>query len=171
MSFSAHAPISTLEKKLETDSIQIGARQSTGTGAALGSRDDLLHDLAASTNALRTLAILSFAGYYIAHGQFEGDALTRKVTVALVEGLRGVRLYRPRPTEVAVLIPGSPEGAERVLAQAAAALTKQFPHARTVIGFGTAQLPAEANDPAQALRIADSRLPLRTPRERRLLPR
>jgi hypothetical protein len=141
------------------------------TTERLGDRHDLLRDLDVSSNAPRTLAILSLAGYYTAHGRFEGDVLTRKVTAAFLQGLRGVRAYRPRSTEIAVLIPGSPEGAEHVLAQAAAALKKLFPQARAVIGFGTVQLPAEASNPTQALRIADSRLPLRTPRERRLVPR
>jgi GGDEF domain-containing protein len=151
-----------------------GVEPSTNVGTGLGDRDALLRDLipaVAPSSEPRTLAILSLAGYYAAYGRFDGDALLRNVTAVLLEGLQGVRLYRLRSQEIAVLVPATPENAGRLLAEVTAALKERFPQARTVIGFGTALLPAEAREPILALRIADSRLPMRTPRERRLTPR
>jgi GGDEF domain-containing protein len=164
------------EKTVGTDSGNQAVGQEPDAVTGFGTRDALLRDVTeavAPSSAPQTLAMLDLRGYYNAYGQFEGDSLVRRVAGLLPQVLEGARFYRPRATEIAVLVPSSPEEAEQRLAEAAATLTARFAQARIVIGFGTAQLPGEARDAGLALRIADSRhfLRMRTPRDRRLVPR
>jgi GGDEF domain-containing protein len=158
------------------DATNPAAEQQWDAMTGFGNRDALLHDLkdaVALTAAPRTLAILDLRGYYAGYGQHEGDSLVRRIAALLPEALDGAAFYRPRSTELAVLVPGSADDAEQRLAEAAATLTARFAQSKIVIGFGTAQLPADAADAGLALRIANSRHFLRTraPRERRIVPR
>lgn len=150
--------------------------QEIDPATGFGTRAALLRDLEVAVTAEhppQTLAILDLRGYYDAFGRLEGDSLVKRLAARLPDVLESTRFYRPRMTEIAVLVQAPADVAEERLAAAASALTASVGQSRIVIGFGAAQLPDEARDSKLALRIADSRhfLRKRMPRNRRLIPR
>jgi GGDEF domain-containing protein len=150
--------------------------QATDRLTGFGNRSALLRDLEQAVepgSAPRTLAIFDLRGYAEAYGRIEGDSLLREISAALSEALAGVRIYRSRADELAVLVEGPEAVTEPRLLDAVAALNARFGRLNVVIAFGAATLPAEADAATVALRIADARhyLHNRGRRERRLVPR
>jgi hypothetical protein len=66
--------------------------------------------------------------------------------------------YRPRRDELCALISGSLDGVEAGLFEAANAVFEILGATGISLDFGTAFLPEEANDPIEALALADGRM-------------
>jgi len=133
-----------------------------------GSRRGLLSDLAAIAAGQRepaTLAIFDLGGFdlFIEHsGRLEAEVMLVRLAEGLAETLgQTASHYRPRYEEFAVLLAISPFAAEPLLAAATAKLTARFSAAGIVLTYGSALVPDEADDPIEALALADTRLFLR----------
>ncbi len=133
-----------------------------------GSRRRLLAHLAAiiaEQAEPATLAIFDLGGFdaFIDHsGRLEAEVLLVRVAEGLAETLGETTYhYRPRYEEFAAVLTVSPFAAEPLLAAAAATLTGRFASAGLVLTYGSAMVPEEAEDPIEALSLADTRLFLR----------
>jgi GGDEF domain-containing protein len=146
--------------------------------ASLGSREQLLCDVAAATERgapPRVLAIFGLAGFHAvvaSLGRPEGQALLEKLAERLADEVgTGGRRYWPRVDEFALICDGGEDAVERRLANAAATLQERCGQVEVMGAVGIVRLPEEASDALSALRLADERLgaalPTREPRSRR----
>jgi GGDEF domain-containing protein len=109
-------------------------------------------------------ALDGFVEFEELYGVLEARKLLRRLSERLVEAVGGLgSCYRPRGDEFAVLI-GSPAGASTVLKSAVSALTERERYYSIVASGGHVLLPSEADDPIEALVVADKRLSANAPR-------
>lgn len=153
-----------------------GVEGATDALTGLGTRSTLLDDLAAavkSDSARWTLAIFDIGGYFESRGRIDAEALVRDLAGHLRATLKDAAFYRPRETELAVLVNGAGAAAEQRLSDSVSAFAAREGQPEVVLAFGAATLPLEAGEPTVAMRIAESRNPLRKSRrrERRQFPR
>lgn len=128
---------------------------------AVGSRAGLNADLASIGTGPVTVAVLDLDGFKFYNDSFghpAGDALLRRIARRLTQqlGNRG-RIYRIGGDEFCVLMRGS---------AASASISGELKEATHVVGdgfeitasVGTADFPGEAEDPAEAIALADERM-------------
>lgn len=149
------------------------AERSTGQSYGVGSRPELLDDLAAavgSEQAPSLLAIFALEGlrdYNERYGGLAREELLSHLAVRLTKTLtRKGRCYQPRTDEFAVLIEARIADALPLLRPLATTLCHHDRYAPVTVAFGAAVLPDEAADPVEALHLADQRLTSNAPRRR-----
>ena len=129
-----------------------------------GSRLRLMTDLAEAVSPFslpRTLACFDLGGlheYGALYGSVEVDALLPRLAARFSAALGHAACYRPRDDEFATLLDDSLAASEPRLRAAAEALTVHFGQFGIAFAFGAAVLPSEADDPVEAIALADSRL-------------
>ena len=142
-------------------------------------REALMEDLAAALAPGRgacVLAVFDLAGaaeYRRVYGYLASDTLIARLASVFAEVMAApARLYRSREDEFWALLDWPADSARALVDAATAALRRSGAEAHVIATSGIALLPAEAGDPMEALRVADSRLgAVRRPRERRASPR
>jgi diguanylate cyclase (GGDEF)-like protein len=146
------------------------AEATTDSLTGLGNRRALSADLgdALAGGGEWTLALFDldgFKAYNDTFGHDAGDALLSRLGLALESTVSPGRAYRFGGDEFCVLTPLTGPRAERVLTAADDALSERGDGFRVGASRGTARLPAEAADPASALRLVDQRMYVhKTPR-------
>jgi two-component system cell cycle response regulator len=152
----------------ENASILMRSREQAATDplTGLGNRRKLLADLdrACSGPERESLILVmfdldGFKRYNDTFGHLAGDALLRRLGTSLAETTDGLgQTYRLGGDEFCVLA-GAPAGeAEELVRAAANALSEEGEGFSITTSFGTVFMPAEADDPSGALRVADQRL-------------
>jgi GGDEF domain-containing protein len=147
------------EREVETVSEGLTDRL-TGFGTRLG----LMIDLAEAVSPFsfpRTLACFDLGGlheYGALYGSVEVDALLPRLAARFSAALGHAACYRPRDDEFAALLDDSLAASEPRLLAAAEALTVRFGQFGIAFAFGAAVVPTEADDPVEAIALADSRL-------------
>ena len=139
----------------------------TDSLTGLGNRRMLMRDLPAqlrSASTSRPLVLLlfdlnGFKAYNDSFGHGAGDDLLARLGRALAAAVasRG-RAYRLGGDEFCVLAAIDPAQTEATIAAASAALTEQGSGFRIDASYGSILLPAETQDPAEALRLVDQRM-------------
>jgi GGDEF domain-containing protein len=122
--------------------------------------------------ALSVLAVLDLSGaeeHRRRAGEVENERLLEALAATLQVSLpRGVGCYRSRRDEFCLLLEDALGPAEATLATAVAAPPADGAAASIVAAYGVAVLPDEADEPLEALMVADRQLELaRRARERR----
>ena len=143
--------------------------------AVLGDRASLVRALERALEAdqpVSVLAVLDLAGAEEHRRRAGEDASERAIdglAATLVASLPpGTRCYRSRRDEFCVMLDEALGPAEATLATALAALEAAGAAAAIVPAYGVAVLPDEAEEPLEALMVADRQLDLaRRARERR----
>ena len=127
----------------------------------LGNRRKLLADLAAVQKTQATLVLLDLDGFKVyndTYGHPAGDALLARLGRRLATSARdGVAAYRLGGDEFCVLAGDADRALEHALA-ASEALCEHGDGFDITSSYGIAQMPAEARDPGEALRVADQRM-------------
>jgi diguanylate cyclase (GGDEF)-like protein len=132
--------------------------------SGLPNRRMLMTDLEHTTQAAREGAparlvffdLDGFKGYNDAFGHAAGDALLRRLGLALRGAVEEPgRAYRLGGDEFCVLLQNTDDDA---VAAAAAALHEQGPEFAISPSFGVVDLPHDTADPARALQLADERM-------------
>ncbi len=139
----------------------------TDSLTGLGNRRMLMRDLPAqlrSASTSRPLVLLlfdlnGFKAYNDSFGHGAGDDLLARLGRALAAAVasRG-RAYRLGGDEFCVLAAVESAQTEATIAAASAALTEQGSGFRIDASYGSILLPAETQDPADALRLVDQRM-------------
>ena len=130
----------------------------------LGNRRRLMRDLedVLAAHAERTIALFDldgFKNYNDVFGHPAGDALLVRLARELERVVeRGGEAYRLGGDEFCVLLDGVDEETERLLTECVAALTDRGHGFDVGCSHGSAKLPAEADERATALSLADRRL-------------
>jgi diguanylate cyclase (GGDEF)-like protein len=132
----------------------------------LGNRSKLLVDLRAITapppepHVLAMLDLDGFKAYNDAFGHPAGDAVLARLGGKLNEAAEaaGGDAYRLGGDEFALLLPGDLASNAAAVASATAALAERGEGFEVVASIGSAELPAEAGDPSNALQLADQRM-------------
>lgn len=118
----------------------------------LGDEDGMPH-------VLTILDLDGFKAYNDAFGHPAGDALLIRLGRQLAEAMEGCgRAYRLGGDEFAVLAEGTLESAEDVAVAASKALSEHGEGFRITSSFGSAEMPSEASEVANALQLADKRM-------------
>ena len=131
----------------------------------LPNRRQLQRDLAAAcapgANAT-TFALFDldgFKAYNDTFGHPAGDALLTRLGVRLAQALEGLgSAHRIGGDEFSVLIDGSGNASDKTLLAAREALSETGKSFRIDASQGAAHLPAESDDPAEALLLVDERM-------------
>jgi GGDEF domain-containing protein len=139
-----------------------------------GSRDQLIADLDQALGAESSagvLAVFDLAGSEEQRRRFGAEASDLLVArlaeaCAQVVSVNG-RCYRPRQDEFCVLVDLPLEDAMTVIEDTVRTLREEGEPSLGSVSFGVAVLPDEADDPIDALIIADQHLDTRRRRERR----
>jgi two-component system, cell cycle response regulator len=133
----------------------------------LGNRRKLMNDLPAriETTVLYgeplVLAIFDLDGFKLYNDSFghaSGDALLRRLGRSLATATRGRDVYRLGGDEFCVLVEGTGEAALAAIEDAAAALRDHGEGFSIDCSYGTVEVPDEASDVSNALRVADQRM-------------
>jgi hypothetical protein len=131
----------------------------------IGTRQQLLADLTRAVvpgEPVKLLVVFRLGGFEEFAGRYGNDttaALLNRVVSRLPEASGPSSFYyRPRKDEVCGLVMGRLDGVEAALTAAARDIDETLGSQGISLGFGTAILPYEANDPIQALTVADSRI-------------
>jgi GGDEF domain-containing protein len=139
-----------------------------------GTRNALLAELGGAVREERgpTLLVVfgldGFDEYVTLFGSLAGRTLLVKLGARLADALgAGSRCFRPRQDEFAALVPTPIDGVTEILDRAVAALRERAASVAVSAAWGAAMLPEEAEDPVDALRLADTRLASNAPRRRR----
>ena len=121
--------------------------------------DRLLESSDSDPMLLLMFDLSGFKAYNDDFGHMAGDALLMRLgrKLAAVPGPEGAT-YRLGGDEFCLVAPVGEGDAERLIEQASAALCEESEGFRIGNSFGGVLLPYEANDPSQALRLADERL-------------
>jgi diguanylate cyclase (GGDEF)-like protein/putative nucleotidyltransferase with HDIG domain len=125
-----------------------------------------MHDLAAVTAAdpprMAVLALFDLDGFKAYNDNFghpAGDALLARLGGNLARTVEGsTSAYRMGGDEFCLLAVEPREEPQAFVERAAAALSESGERFRITSSHGAVQLPAEAAEPAEALRIADQRM-------------
>jgi diguanylate cyclase (GGDEF)-like protein len=133
---------------------------------SLGNRSKLFVDvkrtLSDEEGEPHTLTILDldgFKAYNDAFGHPAGDALLIRLGRQLSESMEGRgKAYRLGGDEFAVLVPGDIEESKEVVKEASSALGEHGEGFKITSSFGSAEMPGEARDVANALQLADKRM-------------
>lgn len=141
----------------------------------LGNRDALMEDLLDALepgSRERVLAVFDLAGleeHRFANGTRAADALVARLARVLVKALGvSATCYRIRQDELCALVDIPVEAARSVLDSVLVALSDEAGSSHVAASCGVAALPNAAEDPIEALMIADQELSLtRRGRERR----
>jgi two-component system, cell cycle response regulator len=127
----------------------------------LGNRRALSRDLERAVADERDAVLLAlfdldgFKHYNDSYGHPAGDALLQRLGAKLAAHVDGVgTAYRMGGDEFCVLLPGRGDGAEQAAA-AAWALAEHGDGFTITCSHGAVDVPAEADEPGEALRIAD----------------
>jgi hypothetical protein len=138
---------------------------SAGMSIPIGTRDQLLVDLAAALapgEPVRLLVILRLGGFEEFTSTYGNGATERllEIVVGQLPPASGPSsfYYRPRKDELSGLIAGRLDGVEAALVAAGREISDSLGAKGISLGFGTAILPREANEPIKALALADSRV-------------
>lgn len=149
------------------------------TVTSFGDREALFEEVANALepgSPLRVLVVYDLAGldeYRTLHGLIAADQLVVRLARRLAGevGKRG-QCFRSRADEFWALVDGSLDEARPILDGAARALREEGHSGGVTAAFGIAFLPDEADEPMEALMIADRELgAARRARERRATPR
>jgi GGDEF domain-containing protein len=139
-----------------------------------GTRQALIAELEEAVRAesrpqlLVVFCLDGFDEYVSLFGSLAGRTLLVKLSARLREALAPTgRCFRPRYDEFAALIETSIDAAKPLFDSAVAALRERATSVAVAAAWGAALLPTEAEDPIDALRIADERLASNAPRRRR----
>ena len=92
-----------------------------------------------------------------AHGEAASEALLAGIGLELTALMGGERCYRSRWDEFCVLLDAPAPGLVRSLGAAAATLARRVGPLAIAPSFGAVALPDEADDPVDALILADER--------------
>jgi diguanylate cyclase (GGDEF)-like protein len=142
------------------------SRQEALTDAltGLGNRRALSRDLERAVADERDAVLLAlfdldgFKHYNDSYGHPAGDALLQRLGTKLAAHVDGVgTAYRMGGDEFCVLLPARGDGAEQAAA-AAWALAEHGDGFTITCSHGAVDVPAEADEPGEALRIADQRM-------------
>jgi two-component system, cell cycle response regulator len=129
----------------------------------LGNRRKLLNDLAAVEQGQATLVLLDLDGFKIyndTYGHPAGDALLARLGDRLAGAAAagdGVDAYRLGGDEFCLLSHDADRAQEHART-ASEALCEHGDGFDITSSYGTATMPADANDPVEALRVADQRM-------------
>jgi two-component system, cell cycle response regulator len=130
----------------------------------LGNRRALSRDLERAVAGQRDAVLLAlfdldgFKHYNDSYGHPAGDALLQRLGTKLAAHVGGVgTAYRMGGDEFCVLVPARGDGAEQAAA-AAWALAEHGDGFTITCSHGAVDIPAEADEPGEALRIADQRM-------------
>jgi two-component system, cell cycle response regulator len=130
----------------------------------LGNRRALSRDLERAVADERDAVLLAlfdldgFKHYNDSYGHPAGDALLQRLGAKLAAHVDGVgTAYRMGGDEFCVLLPARGDGAEQAAA-AAWALAEHGDGFTITCSHGAVDVPAEADEPGEALRIADQRM-------------
>ena len=130
----------------------------------LGNRRALSRDLERAVADERDAVLLAlfdldgFKHYNDSYGHPAGDALLQRLGTKLAAHVDGVgTAYRMGGDEFCVLLPARGDGAEQAAA-AAWALAEHGDGFTITCSHGAVDIPAEADEPGEALRIADQRM-------------
>jgi two-component system, cell cycle response regulator len=130
----------------------------------LGNRRALSRDLERAVADERDAVLLAlfdldgFKHYNDSYGHPAGDALLQRLGTKLAAHVDGVgTAYRMGGDEFCVLLPARGDGAEQAAA-AAWALAEHGDGFTITCSHGAVDVPAEADEPGEALRIADQRM-------------
>jgi two-component system, cell cycle response regulator len=148
------------------------ARREAVTDAltGLGNRRRLIRDLGATLErapdgepcVFALYDLDGFKAYNDSFGHAAGDALLRRLGRNLKSAVGGVgEAYRLGGDEFCVIAATAPLKPEAVLAACSVALSDSGEGFEITSSGGSVALPAEADDPAEALRIADRRMYVR----------
>jgi two-component system cell cycle response regulator len=142
-----------------------GREAMTDALTGLGNRRRLMRDLEdgfAGAGVERTIALFDldgFKNYNDVFGHPAGDALLIRLAAELERVVtRSGQAYRLGGDEFCVLLDGVGDATERRLAQCVVALTDRGHGFDVGCSHGAAKLPEEANERADALKLADQRL-------------
>jgi diguanylate cyclase (GGDEF)-like protein len=130
----------------------------------LGNRRALLLDLERAIGegegvVLATFDLDGFKAYNDSFGHPAGDALLTRLGRNLTDAVGpGVSAYRMGGDEFCVLAPGAGVHAERLLADATEALSERGERFAIGCSAGVVLLPTDAEEAADALRLADQRM-------------
>jgi|tagenome__1003787_1003787.scaffolds.fasta_scaffold20934605_2 diguanylate cyclase (GGDEF)-like protein len=133
----------------------------------LGNRRMLMRDLkdrlrtatGSSPLVLMLFDLNGFKAYNDTFGHSAGDDLLARLGRALAEAVPvDGRAYRLGGDEFCVLTPVDRQGVDPAVAAAAAALTEHGSGFRVDASYGCILLPAETQNPAEALRLVDQRM-------------
>jgi GGDEF domain-containing protein len=152
-----------MEASQESIELAVGVDPLTG----FGTRERLLADLEAVS--FGTVAVFNLSGlveFEEAQGRIRGEGLLVQIARTLEETVGpGVRYYRPRHDEFAVLIESDAEDRQTGLAAAVDETNRRLERSQVVLEYGLA-MPAEVTDGLAALMLADQRLFLHSPSRR-----
>jgi len=138
---------------------------SAATLGGVGTRDQMMSDLGDALDPEAdkgTLAVFALDGYRTNPdfwARHEADALVTSVVGWLARHLGdAARLYRPRSDEVAAIILEPIEAAAERLERARMLIERSLGPLNVTLAFGATSLPDEADEPVDALILADTRL-------------
>jgi GGDEF domain-containing protein len=138
-----------------------------------GTRAALLEDLAdvvcdgAPPSVVAIFALEGLGEYGAFHGELARERVVSNLARRLAAKLGPPgSCYRPRNDEFIALISAPLAEAIPLLDACAAALRERDRYVTITASFGAALLPDEADEPVEALRIADERLSSNSPRRR-----
>ena len=125
--------------------------------------DDLERALASGRSSPRRALVIydldGFKRYNDTFGHPAGDVLLQRLGGKLAEVMRSHgAAYRLGGDEFCVLTDGPPETAAEIVEATVAALTEVGDGFSVTTSFGQVSLPDEADEPSEALRLADQRL-------------
>ncbi len=139
----------------------------------LGNRRRFVYDLeerladGSSVFALVVFDLDGFKAYNDSFGHSAGDALLGRVAGRLAAATEGHgRAYRLGGDEFCVLVPADDAGHGSMIERSTAALTEEGEGFSVGCSFGAVELPTEAEELTEALRIADDRMYLHKQRNR-----
>jgi two-component system cell cycle response regulator len=142
-----------------------GREAMTDALTGLGNRRRLMRDLEddfAGAGVERTIALFDldgFKSYNDVFGHPAGDALLVRLAAELERVVAGRgRTYRLGGDEFCVLLDGVDDATERLLAECVVGLTDRGHGFDVGCSHGAAKLPEEADERADALKLADQRL-------------
>ncbi len=162
--------------------VSTAAVERPGALGRRGSRAELFRDLALALETSSppgVLAVFDLCGqarYVELYGRLEAEILLNGVARRLADALgTSARCYRPRREELAALLSEPIDAAQSVLTEAVRSVEERFALDELTLSYGAAVLPEEADDPIDALILADERLALsalaKASRERRQICR
>jgi diguanylate cyclase (GGDEF)-like protein len=145
--------------------LAVGSKAVTDALTGLGNRRAVVEDLEFATapeaqpSVFAIFDLDGFKAYNDRFGHPAGDKLLHRLGQRLAAAVAPEgTAYRLGGDEFCVLVPGGPAQVPRVLAAAASALSEQGDGFTIGASSGASVLPAQAANPAEALRMADMRM-------------